>query len=280
MAIPVLTYHATNIDGNDYADNDHVALEQDLRLIDALGWRILPLHRVVELHLAGRADETRNAVALSFDDGSHWDWYDIHHHRHGRQRSLAGILRDFRAETGRPDVHATAFVIASPQARQTLDRTCLLNRGWWTDEWWPQAKWAGIAIENHSWDHNHDTLETTAQRHGRKGEFFSIETYEECDIEVRQAADYIDSRIAPDTCRLFAYPYGHYSEYLAEEYFPSFMNQHRQLAAFTTIDRPVTNADSRWCLPRYVCGWHWHSPMELEALLYDSQVRDARIRAG
>src|SRR5690606_8365742 len=36
MRVPILTYHAVNIAGNDYADNDHVAFAADLRLIDDL----------------------------------------------------------------------------------------------------------------------------------------------------------------------------------------------------------------------------------------------------
>ena len=33
MAIPILTYHAQNIAGNDYANNNHVAFAEDLRLL-------------------------------------------------------------------------------------------------------------------------------------------------------------------------------------------------------------------------------------------------------
>ena len=56
-------------------------------------------------------------------------------------------------------------MIVSPEARAELDRTCLIGRGWWGDDWWPQAT-AGdlIAVESHSWDHNHDTLAQTAQQ--------------------------------------------------------------------------------------------------------------------
>ena len=38
-------------------------------------------------------------------------------------------------------------------------------------------------------------------------------------------------------------------------------------AAFGTQGQPVTADSELWNLPRYVCGWHWKSPEELEALL-------------
>ena len=48
MRVPVLTYHSNNVGGNDYANNDHVALAADLRRIRALGLRIVPLSLVVD----------------------------------------------------------------------------------------------------------------------------------------------------------------------------------------------------------------------------------------
>ena len=76
MRVPVLAYHSNNIAGNDYADNDHVALAHDLRLIHRRGLRIVSLARVVDA-LLGAAPEAsvENAVALSFDDGSWFDWH-------------------------------------------------------------------------------------------------------------------------------------------------------------------------------------------------------------
>ena len=48
-SIPILTYHALNIDGNDYLGNDHVAFREDLRLLTSLGFRIIPLADLVQL---------------------------------------------------------------------------------------------------------------------------------------------------------------------------------------------------------------------------------------
>src|SRR5688500_11310497 len=101
MRVPVLTYHSNNISGNDYAGNDHVALAADLRLIHRSGLHIVPLARVVEVLLGeAPASLVEDGVALSFDDGSWFDWHDIDHPSCGPQRGFAGVLRDFVAETG------------------------------------------------------------------------------------------------------------------------------------------------------------------------------------
>ena len=272
MRVPVLTYHSINIAGNDYDTNDHVALAQDLETIRRLGMRIVPLHRVVDA-LLGAAPESEsemtNAVALSFDDGSWFDWYDIDHPTCGLQRGFAGILRDFETKTSAP-IHATSFVIASPDARETLDRTCMIGRGWWTDAWWPEATREGLlAIESHSWDHNHHTLPQTVQRDQVKGTFRSIDTHADADAEIRQAANWLDARLAPRRSHLFAYPYGESNEYLVNEYLPKYEREHRLHAAFDTAGAPIERSSNRWLLPRYVCGQHWKNPEELQTLLRD-----------
>jgi len=271
MRVPVLTYHSNNISGNDYASNDHVALAQDLRVIHRNGLRIVPLARVVDVLLgAAPASDVHDAVALSFDDGSWFDWHDIDHPAFGRQRGFAGVLRDFAEETGAP-AHATSFVIVSPAARATLDRTCLAGRGWWSDDWWPEAQREGVlAIESHSWDHNHHTLAQTAQREQCKGTFRTIDSWADADAEIRQAADWLDARCAPHRSTLFAYPYGESNDYLVEDYLPRHGAEHRLRAAFATDARPVENGSGRWRLPRYVCGQHWSGPSGLVHLLRDA----------
>jgi hypothetical protein len=268
MRVPVLTYHANNISGNDYASNDHVALVEDLRLIHRKGLRIVPLSHVVDVLLGiAPASDVENAVAISFDDGSWFDWHDIEHPTCGPQRGFAGILRDFAAETG-AFVHATSFVIVSPDARAILDKTCLIGRGWWGDDWWPEAQREGlIAIESHSWDHNHHSLPITAQRDQRKGTFRTIDTYADAEAEIRQASDWLDARLAPHRVSLFAYPYGENNDYLVRAYLPRHESEHRLRAAFGTKPRPVEVSSNRWLLPRYVCGSDWKSPTELETVL-------------
>lgn len=269
MRVPVLTYHSNNISGNDYASNDHVALAEDLRAIHRRGVRIVPLALVVDV-LLGEAPESavEQSVALSFDDGSWFDWYDLDHPTCGPQRGFAGILRDFAAETGAP-VHATSFVIVSPDARATLDRTCLADCGWWGHDWWRPARTEGLlAIESHSWDHNHHTLPVTAQREQRKGTFRSIDSHADADAEIRQAADWLDRHLAPHRASLFAFPYGETNAYLTDEYLPRHVAEHRLRAAFGTVPAPVEANSPRWNLPRYVCGQHWNSTASLERLFF------------
>jgi hypothetical protein len=267
MRVPVLAYHSNNVGGNDYADNDHVALAADLRTIHGLGLRIVPLSRVVDTLDQPPTATLDGAVALSFDDGSWFDWHDLDHPTCGRQRGFAGILRDFVAETG-AFVHATSFVIVSPDARAILDRTCLIGRGWWSDDWWPEAEREGlIVIESHSWDHNHHTLPVTAQREQVTGTFRSIDTHADADVEIRQANDWLDAHCRAPRPGLFAFPYGETNEYLLREYLPRHIGEHRLRAAFGTDPRPVERTSDRWNLPRYVCGHHWRSAAELERLL-------------
>lgn len=271
MRVPVLTYHSINIGGNDYDNNDHVALDQDLTLIHQIGLRIVPLSLVVDA-LLGAVPESAvsNAVALSFDDGSWFDWYDLQHPTCGRQRSFAHILRSFSARIG-TETHATSFVIVSPDARATLDQTCMIGSGWWGDEWWPKATREGVlAIESHSWDHNHHTLPQTVQRDQVKGTFRSIDTFADADAEIRQASDWLDAHCTDRRTSLFAYPYGESNDYLVEDYFPRHVGEHRLRAAFATAPTPIERTSNRWLLPRYVCGHHWRSPEGLERLLRDA----------
>lgn len=272
MRVPVLTYHSNNVAGNDYADNDHVALAADLRWLHRHRLRIVPLATVVDVLLGDASPRAVDgAVALSFDDGSWFDWHDIEHPTCGWQRGFAGILSDFVAATAEA-AHATSFAIVSPEARVTLDRTCLAGRGWWGDEWWPDATGSGLlSIQSHSWDHNHETLPTTAQHAQRKGTFRSIESWADADAQIRQAADWLDRRLAPQRTDLFAYPYGETSDYLLDEYFPRHTREHRVRAAFGTSPEPVTRDSPRWNLPRYVCGHHWRDESGLARLLADAR---------
>jgi len=271
MHIPVLTYHAMHVEGDSHADNDHVALREDLEVLQAGGWRVVPLARIVSALLEpGQGDLPERAVGLSFDDGCWFDWYDLEHPRHGMQRSLANILRDFRdrhGEAAQPQLHATSFVIASAEARDALDRACMIGRGWWTDDWWAAAVAEGlIEIGNHSWDHRHARL-PEAQRRGRDyGHFRDLDGEAECELQVEAAQAAIE-RAAGLRPRLFAYPYGEVPVMLADHYLPTHSQRHGLRAAFTTEPAPVTEGCDRWRLPRYVCGRDWRSGAELQALL-------------
>lgn len=277
MRVPVLAYHAVNISGNEYADNDHVAFAADLRLIDDLGLRIVPLQWVVD-QLIGAVDrDLDDCVVLTCDDGSLFEYEDLDHPGHGMQRSLFNCLRDFIAERGtqaQPDLHLTSFVIASAKAREEIDSRCLVGRGWMGEEWWRQAAESGLmAIENHSWDHNHPCLSSPGIDGMPRGSFLDVDNFARADGEIAAAARFINERIAPQQTRIFCYPFSHVADYLRDEYFPRFAEEHGMLAAMGDGAAPVTTDSNRWNLPRYICGWHWKSADALrEILLAPSQV--------
>lgn len=265
----VLTYHSNNVLGNEYANNDHLALAEDLALMNALGVPVVTLGDLVDGALGDCPVSDRPpAVALSFDDGSWFDWFDLPHPTLGPQRSFRSIL----AAAPMP-VHASAFVIASPAARTELDRTCLIGEGWWGEEWWAEASRGElISVENHSWDHNHDSLDQTLVSAPGGGSFHSITSRELADAEILGAKRYIDERCAPRVSRLFAYPYGDCPAYLRDEYFPRFGADMGMTAAFGTEPNPVTADSNRWQLGRYVCGQHWGSTDDLRRLLVDAGI--------
>jgi Polysaccharide deacetylase len=270
MRAAVLTYHSQNINGRDRNFNDHLALEDDLRLIERLNIPVVSLHAIVDA-LVGRIGPgmVDGAVAVCCDDGTVFDWYDMEHAAHGPQRSFANLLAAHAARRGGSCVpQLTSFVIASPLARGEIDAGCYNGNAYSNDAWWAEAAATErVAIENHSWDHAHACVTEICQREQRKGSFLGIETWVEADAEIRRAADFIDQRIPPRRTTLFAYPYGEVSDYLAEEYLPRFRHQHRVAAAFTTEPQIVTSGQDLWRLPRFVCGSHWHSTHELEQLL-------------
>ncbi len=99
-ACPVLLYHSQNVAGKDYASNDHVALRHDLRLIQQLGLRIVPLSWLVDWLLGERDLDPAACVCISFDDGVDADVRDLDFPGNGLQRSFLNIMRDFRDEFG------------------------------------------------------------------------------------------------------------------------------------------------------------------------------------
>lgn len=266
--VAVLTYHSMNISGNRYAENDHVALASDLATIDALGMRVLPLNDVLEWHQGKRRwDTVENGVAITLDDGAWFDFHDLDHPGCGPQRSMFNILRD-HAATRPGGVHATSFVIASPQARESLDQSCMIGAGWWGDDWWLEADRSGLLeIASHSWDHLHPQLERVAQQDQHKGDFRHVNTEADCRAQFEDSARYISEVLDGKRPRFFAYPWGQASPYAAGEYLPRMQARHGYQAAFTIDDRHVSRDDSRWLLPRYVCGRDWKSPEELERIL-------------
>ena len=270
MKIPILTYHSMNVGANSYAGNDHLAFKSDLATVSELGFRIIPLSQVVDWHQGLLTNEIpARPIAITFDDGSWFDYYDLDHPTCGVQRSMFNILRDFQDKTDKAQpVHASSFVISSPTARSSLDKSCMIGRGWWGDEWWADAAASGImSVECHSWDHVHPELSSVAQQDQIKGDFSRIQSFADCEIQFTQAGDYIGEQLAGRRPVFFAYPWGMASDYVVEQYLPNFRARHQFRAAFSIEPMAVSKSDNIWFLPRLVCGRDWQSPEGLKALL-------------
>ena len=277
----VLTYHSHHVVGDNYARNDHIAFPIDLRVITELGFKIVPLDMFVdiwELAVAGkRGTQAANLVALTFDDGPIYDVEDFVHPHFGPQRSFLGALRDFRAQLGQEaqqSLHATSFVIASPEARQIMEGTfdaeyTYLTAGSLDDAWWRPATETGlIGIANHSWDHLHPALPSVAHSRQARADFRQVLNTEDADAQIAAATTFIAAKTAGRAAPFFAYPFGHYNDFLVQDYLPRTTPHVR--AAFSADPRPPTNEDSHWCLPRYVCGDDWKSQDALAQILADS----------
>jgi len=268
IRIPILVYHAHIFSGRDYAGNGHIALAADLETIAAAGRRVVPLRWIVEWLLGERGDgDLQGAVGLSFDDGTILDFQAVDHPLYGRLPGFLPILEAFRACRGgeQPDLNATCFVIASPLAREEMDRACLYGAGWLASNGWAAAAAGGLLeIGNHSWDHNH---EAASEAPGvPRGTFRCIDTERLADHEIRRAQMLIGQQCGTTPC-LFAYPYGESNDYLEGEYLPRHGPAIGLAGAFTTGAAPVTKQTSRWSIPRYVHGRDWRSAQELVDLL-------------
>jgi hypothetical protein len=276
VKVPVLTYHAMNVGGNDYASNDHVALASDLRTLTRAGFTVEPLRHVVDRLLRGEDGVQGRKVAICCDDGSDFDYRDIEHPAHGMQRSMVNVLRDFQREQpgAQATLHITCFVIVSPAARSELDRTCMIGRGWWSDDWWKEALASGLAgIGNHSWDHHHGTLAVAPFADAPLGTFRSVTRDEIADHEILRAQRHLLHAVPNEAAALFAYPFGEYNDFLVDSYLPRLAAREPHgapLAAFTTEPDYVRADSPRWRLPRFVCGEHWKSPGELDRILAEA----------
>lgn len=292
MRIAVLAYHAQNCNGGDYANNDHIALQNDLSAIHSANIPLLPLADVVEAIILGTTDTLPNeAVCLTCDDGTSLDWKDYEHPLHGPQKSLANILREYLSELHSnasaqrsPEQRRntagmlSAFVIASKTARKAIDEGCYEGLPLSADDWWSEAASEGlVAIENHGWDHLHPVIPKLDDPCCEKGSFYSVKSYASADLQVRRAAQTINATLnATPTptkdsqshqCRLFAYPFGHCADYLKDDYFPQYGTEHGMKAAFTTVPDYLTEQTNLFAAPRFVCGNAWNSAAQFQDIL-------------
>jgi len=278
----VLTYHSHHVVGDDYARNDHIAFPIDLRVITDLGFEIVPLDVFVdawELAAAtqGEPQETVKFVAITFDDGPEYDVADFVHPFFGTQHSFLRAMRDFRAQFGQEvqrGMNATSFVIASPEARRAMETTfdidyTYLGARSMDDAWWRPATETGlIEIANHSWDHLHPALPAVAHSRQVRADFRQVLSIEDAESQIAAAARFISARTAGRARSFFAFPFGHYNDFLVHDYLPRASPRIR--AAFSVDPRAATKEDNPWCLPRYVCGDDWKSPDALAQILTQS----------
>lgn len=277
----VLSYHSHNVFGGEYQNNDHVALPQDLELISGAGAKIISLMAMVEklsqYKSGGQVvSDDQTYVALTFDDGPVFDYEDFVHPVHGYQRSFYNQLLQFREKFGsgfQPGLSATSFVIASPSARQAMARSpecgyTFLDDDWLGDGWWKGAASTGmLSIGNHSWDHVHPEVPNVALSSEVRGDFSEVNSFADANAQIRDAAAFISNKTDGLSVPLLAFPYGHYNNYLTEEYLPKHIDEHGIIAAFCADGRYVSAHDNRWCLSRFICGFHWKSPEDLVAIL-------------
>lgn len=242
-----------------------VALSEDLAAIRERNFQIVRLSELVRWFRNGMSSASKGGlVALTCDDGGDFDFHDLPHPSHGPQRSVLNRLRDFQRLHPASSPHITSFVIVSPEARVELDKSCMVGRGWWNDDWWRQAVESGLMeIGSHSWDHNHDALPETFSHGVPRGTFGTITNRELADLEIRRSHEFL-SRVAPNPgAKLFAYPYGESSEYLRTHYFPAFAPDLGIDAAFGDAPQYLAEGSDIWNLPRFICGRDWKSSDQL-----------------
>lgn len=264
LRMPILAYHASNITGNVYQQNDHIAFESDLYTLHQAGFTIVPLLWIAEWLNGQRELESLGdkLIGLSCDDGLDLDYKDGHYFDFGPQRSLYHILKDFVTDVGsnnQPHAHLTSFVIACPEARKKIDDVSLNSHQLLNHDWWHSAANDELmAIENHGWDHRHPDIYPTEQAN-----FLSVTDPSTAEKQITQAKVWIENQITPEKCTQFAYPWGHTNEFLLNEFMPIHAKQSGIIAAYTCGAEHVTANCNPYSIPRYVCGFNWKSPKQL-----------------
>lgn len=261
-----------NADSLEYYGNDHIALQQDLTILQQCGYRLIDGMAVVDFILGKQQFSRHDRVAcISIDDAPVLDYYDYQSPKIGLVESFRQIF--WQSEIfRRSKVAVLNFAIVDEAIRQELDVACMQGKGDWQSDWWQQAIADGLYdMANHSLDHMHGALLKTSHSRGEKGNFYAVDNYADADKQIRQAYDDLQAIVQQKATPLFAYPYGHASDYLLHDYFPKYQQEHGQYGAFTTAGDYATRDSSRWAIPRFVCGEHWRSPAEFTAILQQAR---------
>ena len=266
----ILTFHSQNISGNTCETNDHVALNECVEFLQRERIPVLRLLDVVRRLRRGTFSSLPARFAcITFDDGTNFDWQDIPYPNHGPQISMGSILRarsfHLMGSWWLRRICATSFVIASPDARTEISMSWVGRPDMISDDWWRDAQKSGLMdIGSHGWDHVHPSVSWVRERPDLLEAFGNVLTPADANLQIAESFRYIQAKAGGDSGRLFAYPYGQVSEFVAKEYLP---RQHDTLAAFTTEPRPLQAACDVWRLPRYVYGWHWKSDDDLRRII-------------
>ena len=230
----------------------------------------MPLRDIVAAllgHDAGRLPEP--VAALTLDDGLDFDFVELVHPFHGAQPSVRTVLEGHERAYGER-MHATSFVIASPDARRQIAAREMLGYAWIGEHWWAAAVASGrFDIGNHGWDHVSPSVTTAAEPGGKAGSFRHVDTFDEADLQVRVAREYIAARAPNPGAAFFAYPYGDESAYAADDYLPRHVERHGTDRRVHRAARSDPRASDRWRLPRYTCGLDWRSTAELARIVRD-----------
>ena len=146
----------------------------------------------------------------------------------------------------------------------------MLGHLWIGEHWWAPAVASGrFDIGNHGWDHVSPSVTDAGRDEMKAGSFRHVDTFEEADLQVRVAREYIAER-APNpgtACSLIRTATR--ATYAADEYLPRHAARHGTIAAFTGRPGPIHARSDRWRLPRYTCGMDWRSTSELARIVRD-----------
>ncbi len=257
MSTQILCYHSHRIVADNRVENDHIAMCEDLDALETLGVKIVPLSDIVDDIVAGRHMPKAHRAAITFDDGADFDIQPCE----SRPDCVPGFYSILKSRS----LRGTAFVIASPVARACLEAanrelglSLTLSDAWWAD---PDIR-ALIDIGQHSFDHNHEACAGLPSFIAARGNFFAINNLAAAKYEIEQAQELLRTQTG-ELPQHFAYPFGHVSPYLRDQYFPNHGTSLGLTAAFSTGDAPVTSRTNRWEIPRIVCGQHWRSADQL-----------------